>query len=226
MTPKKDVQIKYSLRFPEQQGNVIVGRGLPEEKIKLLQPIVELKESFAPDGSVEVSPAKSATSTTSVRVNSSYTELIELAKRDLEERNAKLFENSVNKAKREFEAEILPERRVTASILRRNLEDFVLRRMESYVPKRSHRPFSKLIRSFTSKYKVDEISTEHLDHLARSQARRNANSLAHLDADDRETVELKEGLMAFLRKYGEPGEVERYTQYWEFAVGRYGATRK
>ena len=103
VTPTKDVKIKYGLRFPEQQGNIIVERGLSEEKIKLLQPIMALKESFAPDGIVEVSPAKSATSSTSVRVNSSYAELIELAKKDLEARNAKLFERSVSQAKAVFE---------------------------------------------------------------------------------------------------------------------------
>ena len=114
---------------------------------------------------------------------------------------------------------------MTASILRRNLEDLVIRRMESYVPKRNHRPFSKLIRSFTNRYKVDEIQTEEFEHLANSQARRIANGIAHLNANDTYTVELKDWLVGYLRKYGEQGEVERYTRYWEFAVGRYGVAK-
>lgn len=221
-SPSKNVNVHWSFEWPDKQGIHEVPRGLAEEQLKNIPPVIQLKTDHAPDASVVVSPARSATSKTSVRVQGSYRELLEQAEKDLEEKMNKRFDATLKRHIKEIESKFFEERKANALIMRRNMEDITLKKMMEYVPGVSREPFYKLVKSFTARYKVDELREEDYIWLSQPPTRIFANEMAHLKADDDHTILLKEKLMEFLRQYGETGEVERYQRFWQFANGHFG----
>jgi hypothetical protein len=74
------VPVFYCLKFPEAEGVKFVARHSPvSELVKLLE-VKSLAEAVG--GQVKVSPAKSATSDTEIRIKSSFTQLLQRIKDD------------------------------------------------------------------------------------------------------------------------------------------------
>jgi len=60
-----------------------VTRHLSGEELKRIDPVLQLKDQFAPNAQGTVSPTRSANSETSIRVDASYQEMLQQVREDL-----------------------------------------------------------------------------------------------------------------------------------------------
>jgi hypothetical protein len=140
-------------------------------------------------GNIVVSSAKSATSETEVRVESSFQETLERIRRDMQEELSRDLKSAiaieVQKVETRFSQQDVRISRLYRGYGVRNIEDFCIQRMKRImnIPKKEKVIYTELVREFTRKYKASIVSVEDLKTLGRSIAREEANDLFHIDID-------------------------------------------
>lgn len=197
------------------------------EELQQLQEAIAIRDSFAPDAVIDVSPARSANSKTHVDVVSSFDDMVNKVKAECRREYAEVLEEAKKQVRKEFEDEFGLERNISALLLRRNLEDFAYSKIADILHvKVTDHPYRKLVEMFQRRTIVEEFSEEDYEHLKRSQLRRHANDMAHLDLKDNITTKCRDVLYQYLRKFGERGELERYEKFYRFAAGEFGYARR
>jgi len=223
----KTVDVKYHLRWADTEGLETVKRHLSLEELKGIEPVQRLKDNFAPNADVKVSPARSANSDTSIQVKSSYQTMLEKVRADIKE-DIRLEVNKEveGKIKSEIEGKYALLVESMALIVMRNMENYAFDKMVALLPDTDRTPFRSLVKQFRKKFTIQEWSNDDYNLLANSPTRTDSNQVAHLDMNAPRAKQLKSALWEYLARNGEPGELQRYQNFYKFATGEYVAIRK
>jgi hypothetical protein len=194
-SPTSRVEIKHRLDLIDTHSITTVPRGTPAAELQNLFPAQEMQASF--EGKVVVSPAKSATSETEVRLESSFQETLQRIRQDMQEELGRELKRAiaieVQKVETRFSEQDIRISRLYRGYSVRNIEDSCLHRMKRImnIPKKAKVNYTELVREFTQKYKATIVSVEDLRSLGRSIAREEANEIFHVDInlEDREAVD-------------------------------------
>jgi hypothetical protein len=232
----------------------VVDRGYPLDALKELPRIVEHKENIDPNATINVSPARSACSTTAVYVDTTYTGLYQRLKddiieelertravelkeleqrtteqvtRELEEMKAMELKKMERQVSKQIRKETLPERTAAAYIIKRNVEDFVLQKMATMMGDDAPQiPYHMYIETFLQRFRVFGIEEKDLLLVGRSTNRTVANDYAHLQQTDPLTTQLLDRLFDYILRYGSVAEKERYEKLHKFAIGDFRIERR
>jgi hypothetical protein len=219
-TPTK-VNVHYRIKWADADGHTTVPRGLSQDDLKTIPPVVKLKQDWAPSAEVEVSPAKSAATDTSVRVTHTYKELKESVLAEVRAEHIKM--------RQEWKAEAmkyLPEREAFAAIMKRNFDDFVIQKFTTYLPKKKGVSRNETINKFIRGFRVEELSSNELTNFFDSDVRDEGNKIAHMKIHTKTAERAKNALLGFLEDHGKPGEKDLYERLWKFAMGEYAVIKK
>ena len=188
------------------------------ESLRELEEIEELKENIAPDGVVKVSPAKSASSKTEVRLESSLSAILEKLREEWRLQN----QGDFKKLEKKIRTDLEPETEATALMTMRNIENMVLGRIAEVMgDDEPMLPYSEYVHNFQEKYRVKGFRVEELNQLGHSNARRKANDFAHLKLRGSETQMFVKHLDDHLARKGRQEERARYSKYYNFAIGKF-----
>jgi rRNA maturation endonuclease Nob1 len=181
------VEVKHRLDLVDTHSISTVPRLTPAPELQNLSPAQAMQASFG--GNIVVSPAKSATSETEVRVESSFQETLERIRRDMQEELSRDLKSAiaieVQKVETRFSQQDVRMSRLYHGYGVCNIEDFCIQRMKRImnIPKKEKVIYTELLREFTRKYKASIVSVEDLKTLSRSIAHEEANDLFHIDID-------------------------------------------
>ena len=226
-TPSKTVDVKYHLRWEDAEGLETVKRHLSLEDLKGIEPVQRLKDDYAPNADVKVSPARSANSDTSIQVRSSYRMMLEQVREDLrEDIRYQVSKEIQRRVESEIEGKYLLLIESMALVMMRNMEDYALNKMVTLLPGTNRDPFHILIKEFRKKFTIQEWCNNDYHLLANSPTRINVNQVAHLDVNDPRAKQLRDALWKHLSKKGQPGDVQRYQNFYKFGIGEYVAIPK
>lgn len=174
------------------------------------------------DGTVQVSPDKSACSDMEVRVETSLTDLVQRVKDELSEQYDQQFAEHAWKMKL-FETTYLSKGEaayvlhVANYISLQVIEDWCIRRMGDTLDETSSLTHLQVVEKWLSQYSSIDISHSCLAELSRSSVRRNADDVVHLDKDDVDIVNM---MWDSLRKQLSEVDAKKYHELLRFGTGK------
>jgi hypothetical protein len=228
------VQVGVDIRWPDKSSEHGVRRGTTEDELKNITPVKDLLE-FGQDADVMVSPPESAKSGTKVHVDSSYQELIERVKTDLEEaldvKFKKQVEATAAKLTKQEEAngeKLRHKLRKNSQYIKnlathlciRQIQDSVYYTMSSRLGKRDYKgwaSFEALVNEYEAKKTIEILLPSDIENLKTAKDRTIANKFAHPDVNDEVTTELLwKVLDEGLEEAGEEEMRQEYRRYYDF----------
>jgi len=215
------VEVAVDIRWPDQTTKYPVERGTQPEQLKTITPVKNLL-NFG-EAAVNVSPPESAKSGTKVHVDSSYEALLARTKDEFEaamEVKQKMREQAWEmKLETKLKANTNYFQELIKHLCMRQIQDGVYSMMSSSLGKKDFKSwgsFEKLVDEFVSCRQVEFLLPSDIEHLKAAKGRKDANSLAHPDLTDDETMDyVWRGLESTLAAAGENdirNEYERYVK--------------
>jgi hypothetical protein len=214
------VRVKTSIKIAETIQYLSVDRKMPMADLKRLPAVESLKDEWGVgDNDVDVSPARSANSRTSVPLKKSWQEITASIREDL---NAAL-DAKFDRWKESESAGILAtvmeklrgEREIMSLMMRRNVEDAVISTMKASLGDLDVTGRNGIIREFRRRYTFFDWTDEDFRVLSNSQSRSDANTgAAHLDKDSPRFKRFSDSLFDYLAYY-EPETVPLFRKYMD-----------
>jgi hypothetical protein len=173
--------------FTDTASTSIAPRHMPQAHLEVLPPVLNLHDSFG--GEIEPSPAKSANSDIEVRVENTYSSLLDRMRRDLLSEIDQRIE--ARETARMAEKDDFVEQLFRAHGIR-NIEDWAIGRMreELGLSKVSDVTYSVIIDRFVKEFDFDGVTPRDLEQLKFSSARTQANLLFHINLQNTDSGEL------------------------------------
>jgi hypothetical protein len=222
-SPKEDcVAVYYRVKFPQTEGTKCVPRHTPAEELVEIPEVKELTNNSG--GNIFVSPAKSATSETEIRIETSITDLMERMKTEikteLEEKYLTEME-ARNKYSTKTDSEYVLFVAKYSSI--RNIEDWCLARMRRLAGLHGNPTHKHTVETFQKYFIVSQFPTEYLDSLKNSAERDTAISILHVPSTDKNAVEV---MWRALQPQLSEDDCRKYGMLLKFGVGNTQVMRK
>lgn len=211
------------IRWPDKSSKHTVRRGTTEDELKNITPVKDLFQ-FSQDPDIMVSPPESAKSGTKVHVHSSYQDLIERAKMDLEEamdvRFKKQDEANEEKLRHELRKNSQHIKNLATHLCKRQLQDSVYYTMSSRLGKKDYKgwaSFETLVNEYEAKKTIEILLPRDIENLKTAKDRTTANKFALPDVNDEVTTELLwKALDEGLEEAGEEEMKQEYRRYYDF----------
>jgi hypothetical protein len=209
------VHIPLDIAFSDARKRLTVNRGMKQDIMTSLKDVTDFKTFWDPNADIEISPARSATSHTDLRLMSSYTTFSDKLKADLLEDSR--IAKTVKRADWAWELRCI--------IGLRAVEDLALTIIAQGIGKKDHRDFDgtyeELIQAYLSTPRpLLRLSKTDLAYLANSPVRQAARDYIHPKLE--EAMKLKElfnHVTDYLEeKATEEGGDERLARYQKFIL--------
>ena len=217
------VQVGVDIRWPDKSSKHTVRRGTTEDELKNITPVKDLLE-FGQDADIMVPLPESAKSGTKVHVDSSYQDLIERVKTDLEEAMDVKFKKKEEKNEEKLRHKLRKNSQyinnLATHLCKRQLQDSVYYAMSSRLGKKDYKgwaSFETLVNEYEAKNTIEILLPGDIENLKTAKDRTVANKFAHPDVNDKVTTELL--WKAFDEGLEEAGEEEvrqEYRRYYDF----------
>ena len=178
----------------------VVQRHTPLHELQELPNVINMHNEYG--GSIEVSPARSATSQTESNVSVQHMELFERFRDFLlhdrtfydqfkKVHQSELLEDAMRKQQEKMADLEEYTKWVTHACSIRNIEDFVIKRMREAlkIPEKAQLTMPPIVDRFIAQYSFPIVSNQDLQSLKSSQLRTDTNRLFHPDIiDDEEKI--------------------------------------
>jgi hypothetical protein len=223
--PDDSVNIKHRLDLRDTHSVSVVPRHTPIDTLESLPAVTDLQEVFG--GSIDISPARSATSDTEVRVTHSLQELVSQITQAVRAEVKGEVQRAVDeKLASKFDDVDEGLRWVYYYHGIRNIEDFCLKRMRNVlnISSKTDMTYSEIVDLFHAKCNYAGVSKSDVMSLKDSKSRTAANTIFHLDVNSDDEVSRMWRLMQ--PTFREDAERRRYERLLQFGRSRTAISKK
>lgn len=219
------VEVKHRLDLTDTHSQSVVPHHTPIATLESLPAVTSLHEVFG--GSIDISPARSASSDTEVRVIHSLQELVSQiasdvcaevkgeVERAVEERLGRKFDDLDEGVRWAYFYHGI-----------HNIEDFCIKRMRNAlnIPMETDITYSEIVDRFHAKFNYAGVSKSDLMNLKDSKSHTIANIVFHLDVQS--DAEVSRMWRLIQPTFREEAERKRYERLLQFGRARTAITKK